>query len=197
MPQRFYEIDRPNKEQKLPLVLSESEISRLFDAVTNIKHKAILVTIYSCGLRISEVLELKLTDIQSDRDLVLVRGAKGRKDRATLLAPTTLKLLRSYYEGYRPKVFLFEGSPGVRYSPKSVSNILKRGLAKAGIDKDATPHTLRHSFATHLLENGTDLRFIQTLLGHSSSRTTEIYTQVSKKSLANIQSPIEKLGLRF
>lgn len=197
MPQRFYEIDRPNKEQKLPLVLSESEISRVFDAVTNIKHKAILVTIYSCGLRISEVLELKLTDIQSDRDLVLVRGAKGRKDRTTLLAPTTLKLLRSYYEGYRPKVYLFEGSPGVRYSPKSVSNILKRGLAKAGIDKDATPHTLRHSFATHLLENGTDLRFIQTLLGHNSSRTTEIYTQVSKKSLANIQSPIEKLGLRF
>jgi integrase/recombinase XerD len=197
MPGRFYDTDRPQREQKLPLILSESEILRLLEVVTNMKHKAILATLYSCGLRISELLELKIADIHSDRNIVMVRGAKGRKDRTTLLAPTTLSMLRSYYQGYRPRLYLFEGAPGVRYSAKSVSHILKRALAKAGINKAATPHTLRHSFATHLLDNGTDLRFIQVLLGHSSAKTTEIYAHVSTKSLGNIQSPIEKLGVRF
>jgi integrase/recombinase XerD len=126
MPGRFYDTDRPEREQKLPLILSESEILRLLEVVTNMKHKAILTTLYSCGLRISELLELKLTDIHSDRNIVMVRGAKGRKDRTTILAPTTLSMLRAYYQGYRPRLYLFEGAPGVRYSAKSVSHILKR-----------------------------------------------------------------------
>lgn len=197
MPQRFYEIDRPNKERKLPLVMSEEEVTRLLAAVANLKHKAILVTMYSCGLRISELLALQLTDIQSDRKLVLVREAKGKKDRTTVLANTTLELLRKYYQQYRPKVYLFEGGPGIPYSSKSVSNILKRALHKAGINIQATPHTLRHSFATHLLENGTDLRYIQVLLGHNSPKTTEIYAHVSTKYLKDVKSPIEKLSIRF
>lgn len=197
MPQRFYEIDRPNVERKLPSILSEEEVVRIFAAVSNIKHKAILVTMYSCGLRISELLGLKITDIQSDRKLVLIRGGKGKKDRNTLLAPTTLDLLRKYYHACKPRVYLFEGGPGTPYSAKSVGNILKRALFRAGIKKPATPHTLRHSFATHLLENGTDLRYIQVLLGHNSPKTTEIYAHVSTRYLRDVQSPIEKLGLRF
>lgn len=197
MPQRFYEIDRPNKERKLPLVLSEEEVVRLFDVVNNLKHKAILVTLYSCGLRISELLLLKLTDIQSDRKLVLVREGKGRKDRTTVLGPTTIDLLRKYYLAFRPKVYLFEGRSGIPYSSKSVSNILKSALHRAGIKKPATPHTLRHSFATHLLENGTDLRYIQVLLGHNSPKTTEVYAHVSNRHLRDVRSPIEKLAIRF
>lgn len=197
MPQRFYEIDRPNREQKLPMILSEEEVVRLFDAVGNIKHKAILVTLYSCGLRISELLNLKLTDILSDRKLVLVREGKGKKDRTTLLATSTLELLRKYYLACRPRVYLFEGGPGVPYSATSVSKILKHALYQAGIKKPASPHTLRHSFATHLLENGIDLRYIQVLLGHNSPKTTEIYAHVSTRYLKDVKSPIEKLAIRF
>lgn len=197
MPQRFYEIDRPVKERKLPLVLSEEEVKKLFSETHNLKHKAILVTIYSCGLRISELLNLKLTDIQSDRKLVLVRDAKGHKDRTTLLSETTLQLLRKYFLAYRPKKYLFEGAVGTPYSVTSIQNILKYALNKAKIVKRATPHTLRHSFATHLLENGTDLRYIQVLLGHESPKTTEIYAHVSTKTLTDIKSPLEKLNIEF
>lgn len=197
MPQRFYQIDRPRKVRKLPLVLSEEEVTRLLSVTTNIKHRAILVTIYSCGLRLSELLNLKLTDIQSDRHLLLVRDAKGNKDRTTILCETTLQLLRKYYLMYKPKEYLFEGYGGGLYSSKSVQNILHKSLAQAKIFKPASPHTLRHSFATHLLENGTDLRHIQSLLGHSSPKTTELYTQVSTRSLKGIKSPLEKLNLQF
>ncbi len=197
MPGRFYEIDRPITEKKLPSVLSEEEIIRLLSATKNLKHKAILVTIYSCGLRMSEVLNLKITDIQSDRNLLLVRGAKGNKDRNTLLSATTLALLRKYYETYKPKEYLFEGQSGSQYSAKSIQNILKHSMKVAGIKRPASPHTLRHSFATHLLENGTDLRYIQTLLGHSSTKTTEIYTHVSTKGLRDVVSPIEKLKIEI
>lgn len=197
MPQRFYEIDRPMKTRKLPLVLSEDEICRLISVTTNLKHKSILATIYSCGLRLSELINLKITDIQSDRHLLMVRDAKGSKDRTTLLSETTLKLLRKYYLQYKPKEYLFEGQGGGAYSGKSVQHILQHSLAKAKICKRATPHTLRHSFATHLLENGTDLRYIQTLLGHSSPKTTELYTLVSTRSLKDIKSPIERLNIQF
>jgi len=197
MPQRFYEIDRPIKEERLPLVLSEQEVARLINVTENLKHKAILVTMYSCGLRISELLNLELHDIESDRMQVRVRAGKGRKDRTTLLARTTLELLRKYWRTYRPSKYLFEGPGGYRYSTRSVNNILGRSLIAAGIRKPATPHTLRHSFATHLLEHGTDIRYIQTLLGHKSSRTTEIYAHVSTKSLNEITSPVENLNVRF
>jgi site-specific recombinase XerD len=197
MPQRFYEIDRPAKERKLPLVLSEEEVRKILTVTTNIKHKAILATIYSCGLRLSELLALRIADIQSDRHQVIIRNAKGRKDRATLLSDKTLNLLRTYYRTYRPVEYLFEGGPSKPYSAKSVQSILRSALAKAGIRKNATPHTLRHSFATHLLENGTDLRYIQTLLGHNSAKTTEIYAHVSTKYIREIRSPIDNLNLQF
>ncbi len=197
MPQRFYEIDRPRKVRKIPLVLSEEEITRLLCATTNIKHKSILVILYSCGLRLSELLNLKLTDIQSDRHMLLVRDAKGNKDRTTILCEATLQLLRKYYMMYKPKEYLFEGQGGGIYSAKSVQNILQHSLSQAKIFKRASPHTLRHSFATHLLENGTDLRHIQSLLGHSSPKTTELYTLVSTRSLKGIKSPLEKLMIEF
>ncbi len=197
MPQRFYQIDRPNKVRKLPMVLSEEEVSRLLSVTTNIKHKSILVTIYSCGLRLSELLNLKLTDLQSDRHLLLVRDAKGNKDRTTILCEATLQLLRKYYLMYKPKEYLFEGQNGGMYSSKSVQNILQHSLSQAKIFKPASPHTLRHSFATHLLENGTDLRLIQSLLGHSSPKTTELYTHISTHSLKGVKSPLEKLNIQF
>ena len=155
------------------------------------------MTIYSCGLRMSELLNLKISDIQSDRNLLLVRGAKGNKDRNTLLSTTTLALLRKYYKAYKPKEYLFEGPSGSKYSARSVQNIVKHSIRGAGIKRPASAHTLRHSFATHLLENGTDLRYIQTLLGHSSPKTTEIYTHVSTKGLREVVSPIEKLKIEI
>ncbi len=197
LPNRFYTIDRPRREDKLPSVLSEVEVFRIIQVTENIKHKAIIVTIYSCGLRLSELLNLKLSDIQSDRNLLLIRNAKGKKDRTTILSNTTIALLRKYYTAYKPKEFLFEGQDGGQYSEKSVQNIIKQALKKAKINKECSTHTLRHSFATHLLENGTDLRYIQTLLGHSSPKTTEIYTRVSTKSLKDIKSPLEKLNIQF
>src|SRR5690606_37616641 len=147
--------------------------------------------------RLSELLELKITDIQSDRGLILVRNGKGRKDRTTILSPTTLDLLRKYYLDFRPVEYLFEGTPGKPYSARSVQSILKRALKAAGIRKTASVHTLRHSFATHLLESGTDLRHIQVLLGHSSSRTTEIYAHVSTKFMRTIKSPLDNLNLNL
>lgn len=197
MPNRFYEIERPRKELKLPGVLSTEEVRQLIDVTENLKHKAILVTIYSCGLRLSELLNLKLNDIQSKRMVVLVRQGKGNKDRTTVLSPKTLELLRSYFRRYRPAEYLFEGGEGIPYSARSVNAIIKRSLRKAGIRRPASPHTLRHSFATHLLENGTDLRYIQALLGHSSSRTTEIYTHISTRNIQSIVSPLDHLNLTF
>jgi len=197
MPQRFYEIDRPKKESRLPMVLSEQEITSMIHATVNIKHKAIIVTIYSCGLRLSELLALKIKDVQSDRNMLIIRNGKGKKDRTTVLSVKTLSLLRQYWCAHKPKEFLFEGPGGGPYSAKSVHNIIKHSLAVAKINKSASAHTLRHSFATHLLENGTDLRYIQTLLGHSSPKTTEIYAQVSSKHLKTIKSPVDNLDIDF
>ncbi|HTF18073.1 MAG TPA: tyrosine-type recombinase/integrase [Chryseolinea sp.] len=197
MPQRFYDVDRPRKEHKLPAVLSEEEVKRMIVATGNLKHKAILVTMYSCGLRLSELLDLKLTDVQSDRSLVAVKGGKGRRDRNTLLSPTTLQLLRKYFKVYRPKEYLFEGQKGGRYAAKSVQQIVCRALLGAGIKRHASPHTLRHSFATHLLEQGTDLRYIQTLLGYSSPKTTEIYTHVSTRNIVRKRARLTSLNLIF
>lgn len=195
MPQRFYDVDRPRKELKLPVILSEGEVRRMILVTENLKHKAILVTLYSCGLRLSELLDLHLADVQSDRALITVRGGKGRRDRNTLLSSTTLQLLRKYFKEYRPTDYLFEGVDGGRYAAKSVQQIVRNALVRAGIRKHASPHTLRHSFATHLLEQGTDLRYIQSLLGHSSPKTTEIYTHVSTKHIGQIKSPIDRFEI--
>ena len=166
----------------------------ILNAHSNIKHKTMLSMIYSCGLRRSELLHLKPLDIDSKRNIVLIKNAKGKKDRIAPLSPKILELLREYYLVYKPKIWLFEGqSEGQMYSKFSLQSVLKQALKKAGNTKPVTLHWLRHSYATHLLENGTDLRYIQELLGHNSSKTTEIYTLVSTKSLQQIKSPFDDL----
>jgi site-specific recombinase XerD len=187
----YYKLYRPQKEHKLPKVLSKAEVKRIFDVTKNLKHKCILMLIYSAGLRRSELLDLVPTDIDSERMIIHINGGKGKKDRISLLSENLLTLLREYYKEYLPQKFLFEGQKGGMYSPTSVANILKKAAIKAGIKKTVTPHMLRHSFATHLLEQGTDLRYIQELLGHESSRTTEIYTHVSKKAIDKIKNPMD------
>lgn len=186
-------IQRPKKEKKLPIVLSTDEVKLLLDSTYNLKHKTLLSLLYSGGLRIGEALNLKLHDIDSQRMLIHIKNAKGKKDRYTLLAPSFLVMLREYYQQYKPTLFLFEGQNGSTYTSTSAQKLLKRSLHKAGIKKKATLHTLRHSFATHLLENGTDIRYIQELLGHSSPKTTMIYTHISSKKLSNIKNPFESL----
>lgn len=188
---QYYELHRPKKEHKLPKVLSKDEIKKIFDVTNNLKHKCILMLIYSAGLRRSELLNLTVNDIDSKRMLIIIKGAKGKKDRISLLSENLLQLLRQYYKEYCPKKYLFEGQNGSRYSTTSIANILKKAAKKAGIRKTVTPHMLRHSFATHLLEQGTDLRYIQELLGHKSSKTTEIYTHVSKKAIDKIKNPVD------
>ncbi|MCF7801785.1 MAG: site-specific integrase [Candidatus Marinimicrobia bacterium] len=190
---RYYSIHRPKKESKLPKVLSKNEVRKILNACTNVKHRSILQLIYSAGLRRSEVINLKISDIDSERMVVNILDGKGRKDRISLLSEHTLDLLRQYYRGYKPSEFLFEGADGGQYSPTSISKILKRAARLAGIKKNVTPHMLRHSFATHLLEQGTDLRYIQELLGHKSSRTTEIYAHVSRRALNQIRNPVDDL----
>ena len=187
-------IHRPKRSKILPNVLSKEEIKAILEAHGNIKHKAMLSMIYSCGLRRSELLHLKFSDIDSKRGIVIIRQSKGRKDRIAPLSMKILIILRNYYVAYKPKVWLFEGQVvGQQYSEKSLQSVLKLALQKAGIKKPVSLHWLRHSYATHLLESGTDLRYIQELLGHSSSKTTEIYTHVSTKSLQQIKSPFDDL----
>lgn len=188
-------IERPRRERKLPNVLSEEEVAALLKAVDNLKHRCILMLIYSAGLRLGELLALERTDIIPERKQVLIRGGKGGKHRVSLLSDRILTQLTEYLQIYKPGIFLFESPSGGMYSPTSVQMVFRRALKKAGITAPATVHTLRHSFATHLLENGTDLRYIQTLLGHSSSKTTEIYTHVSTKALGKIRSPLDNLDL--
>ncbi len=157
---QYYELYRPKKEHKLPKVLSKSEVKRIFDVTTNLKHKSILMLIYSAELRRSELLNLLPYDIDSERMIIRINGAKGKKDRISLLSDNLLQLLRIYYKELKPKQYLFEGQKGGQYSPTSVANILKNATLKARIKKKVTPHMLRHSFVTHLLEQGTDLRYI-------------------------------------
>jgi len=187
-------IHRPRPEHKLPNVLSKQEIKLILEILPNIKHRTMLCLLYSCGLRRSELLNLKPTDIDSKRNLILIKQSKGKKDRIVPLSPKILVLLRDYYILYCPKVWLFEGQqPGSTYSEQSLQSVLKQAIKKAEIKKPVTLHWLRHSYATHLLESGTDLRYIQELLGHNSSRTTEIYTHVSTKSIEQIKSPFDDL----
>lgn len=181
------------KQSKIPEVLSQQEVKRLFSVISNIKHKAILQTIYSGGLRMSEVLNLKVNDIDSDRMTIKIRQSKGAKDREVMLAEKLLALLRIYVIEFKPSEYLFEGQKGGKYSSRSVQQIIKKGLQKANIKKNATAHTLRHSFATHLLESGTDLRYIQEFLGHKSIQTTEIYTHVTSVGKSNVKSPLDTL----
>jgi len=184
-------IHRPKREKTLPNVLSKEEVLKIIDSTENLKHKTLLALIYSAGLRISEALNMRPKDIDSVRMLIHVKNAKGKKDRYTLLSEKVLQLLREYYTIYKPKDYLFEGQFGGMYSSRSAQVILKQVAEKAGIKKPITLHTLRHSFATHLLESGTDLRYIQDLLGHSSPKTTMIYTHVTNDSLKKIKNPFD------
>ena len=188
------QIQRPRTENKLPNVLSKQEVKMILESLQNTKHKTMLCMIYACGLRRGELLKLKPQDILSDRLLLHIKQAKGKKDRIVPLSEKLLEMLRDYYKSYKPQVWLFEGQKsGNAYSERSLELVFKHAIKQAGITKPATLHWLRHSYATHLLESGTDLRYIQELLGHKSSKTTEIYTHVSTLSIQKIKSPFDDL----
>lgn len=191
---QYYHLSRPRKEKKLPKVLMVEEVELLLKQCKNLKHKCILMTLYSGGLRRSELINLKTTDIDSRKMLIRITNSKGGKDRYTLLSKKLVTLLRDYYKLYKPKYWLYEGQGGGQYSATSIENVFRKALKNSKINKHATPHTLRHSFATHLLEQGINLRYIQELLGHSSTKTTEIYTHVSSKTLTKIQNPLDNLN---
>ncbi len=187
-------IRRPRPEHRLPSVLSKEEVKQIITASANIKHRTMLSLIYACGLRRSELLNLKPGDIDSNRGLLIVRRSKGYKDRVIPISEKIIEMLREYYRAYRPRVWLFEGEKaGSSYSPTSLQKVLKQSAQKASVNKPVTLHWLRHSYATHLLESGTDLRYIQEFLGHKSSKTTEIYTHVSVSSIQKIKSPFDDL----
>ncbi len=187
-------VHRPKREKQLPNVLSKEEVKKILEAPQNIKHRTMLALIYSCGLRRSELLNLKPADIDSKRNVIIIRAAKGKKDRIVPLSDKILLMLRDYYKTCKPKTWLFEGQfENEQYDERSLSNVLKQALEKTNIKKPVTLHWLRHSYATHLLEAGTDLRYIQEILGHKSSKTTEIYTHVSVKSIRKIISPFDSL----
>lgn len=192
----FWEIPRPKKPVQLPNVLNEKEMVRLFNAVTNKKHKAILFAAYSAGLRVSEVVKLKVKDIDSVRMLIKVEDGKGKKDRYVALSPVLLDVLRAYLLAAKPRPanYLFESEvKGEAYNARSAQKVFQRAKEKAGIKKEISFHSLRHSFATHLLEKGIDIRYIKDILGHFDIKTTERYTHVSKTKLVNIVSPLDDL----
>jgi site-specific recombinase XerD len=189
-------FERPRRGRALPKVLSKEEVSRILNSARNIKHKLVLWMIYSCGLRRSEVTNIKLTDLDRDRDILHIREGKGRVDRIVPVPGRVWEKIDEYCSGYNPRIYLFEGQSGGRYSVESVYHVFRQALRKAGIKKDVGVHCLRHSYATHLHENGLDIRYIQELLGHKSTRTTEIYTHVSRRNLVAVRSPIEDLDLK-
>jgi len=193
---KVYLIERPREEKFLPEVLSQEEVTALLNAIDNLKHKAVLMTIYSGGLRISELINLKIKDIDSNRMQIRIEQGKGKKDRYTLLGQKTLEVLRSYVKQYQPREWLFEGVNYGPFSETSIKKALKTALERTKITKHVTPHTLRHSFATHLLESGTDLRYIQSLLGHQSTKTTEIYTHITVKGFDQIKNPLDRLDIK-
>ncbi|MEJ8303700.1 tyrosine-type recombinase/integrase [Saccharibacillus sacchari] len=186
---------RPKKESKLPDVLSLGEVARLLKSVKNLKHRAMLVVTYTSGLRVGEVVRLRPEDCDRERNVVKVRQGKGRKDRQTLLSETANAVLEKYIEQEKPEGWLFPGQrEGRHLTERSAQKVFEKAVLQAGIRKDVSIHSLRHSFATHLLENGIDLRYIQELLGHQSVRTTERYTHVSRRDIGRIQSPLDRLG---
>ena len=194
--QFFFDIPRPKKPIQLPKVLNEEELGRLFKALENKKHKAMLFTAYSAGLRVSEVAALQIKHIDSNRMTILVQQAKGKKDRYVGLSPVLLDILRNYINTYipKPQVYLFESEQTqTAYPTRTIQQIFWKAKQKAGITKQVGIHSLRHSFATHLLEKGTDIRYIKDLLGHFNIKTTERYLHVSKKALVNIISPLDDL----
>lgn len=192
-PKMFFDIPRPKKPITLPKMLSKSEVKKLFKNTRNLKHLIALQLSYGMGLRVSEVVNLKITDIDSKRMVVHVVGAKGKKDRYVPLPESLLERLRRYYIQYKPKEYLLEGQYGGAYAKSSLQQVFKRSMKLAGINKNIGIHGLRHSYATHLLESGADMRFIQELLGHNSIKTTQVYTKVTPRSISKIKSPLDDL----
>lgn len=190
----FYEL-RPKKRQLLPEVFSEQEVIDILKSVPKLKHKTILMLIYSAGLRIGESVNLRKVDIDLERRTVFIKAGKGKKDRYSIVSDKFVEILKRYLETYRPAYWLFEGPDGGPYSTSSIRKIFRRAVEKAGANPYTTVHTLRHSFATHLLERGMDLRYIQVLLGHNSSETTEIYTHITQKAKEKLCSPLDFLKI--
>jgi site-specific recombinase XerD len=184
-------LTRPKRDKKLPTVLSMEEVLALLQVTKNLKHKTIIAMLYSSGLRIGELIEVELNCFDFNRKQLHIKQAKGRKDRYTAIADSILPLLKLYYNTFKPKKYFIENPKGGKYSAASIRSFLKQSCKLAGITKTVTPHTLRHSYATHLLENGTDLRLIQELLGHSKPETTMIYTHVSTQQLKGVKSPLD------
>jgi integrase/recombinase XerD len=189
----FYDLPRPKKPSKLPQILAEEEVVSLMMKTVNLKHRALLMTSYSAGLRVSELVNLKVADIDSKRMMLHIRCGKGKKDRMVPLSKILLQTLREYFRCYWPKEYLFEGEKGGAYGTRSAQKVLHQAKRKAGIRKTGSIHSLRHSYATHLLEAGTDIRYIQAFLGHSNLKTTMLYTQVSRIKMESIGSPLDKL----
>ncbi len=189
----IHELERPKKEFRLPVVLSKEEVMRILVNISNPKQRLLIALLYGSGLRIGELINLRLSDIDGDRLQIRVRQAKGKMDRYVTLSARLLDMLRVYWRQYKPKDYIFEGAGGEEYSRTSVRMILNRACERAGILKSVTPHTLRHSYATHLLEAGIDLRYVQELLGHRRPETTMIYTHVTQKKLDTIRSPFDRL----
>lgn len=188
-------IERPKEGTKLPTILNLKEVERLLLCTHNFKHRTMLMLIYSCGLRRGELLGLQIRDIDSKRMLIHIRSSKGNKDRMVPLSNKMLKQLRQYYRAYRPKTLLFEGADGGTYGATSLQKVFKRSATCADIKKHVTLHTLRHSYATHMLESGINLRYIQEILGHRSSKTTEIYTHVQSDDLSKLLNPMDNLNI--
>ncbi len=189
----YSQIERPRRASSLPNILSTSEIKLIIDRTRNLKHKCIISLLYSAGLRRSELTNLKVTDILSAQMKIKIRNSKGNKDRYVGLSKHLLQLLREYFREYKPNEYLIEGQNDKKYSGTSILNVVKRAAINAGIARRVTPHMLRHSFATHHLESGTDLRYIQEFLGHRSSKTTEIYTHVAKTDISKFKNPLDEI----
>jgi site-specific recombinase XerD len=185
-------ISRPRKEVKLPVILTQDEIGRLIKVTTNLKHKSLISLAYSTGMRLNEVRLMKPSDIDAGRLQVKVSNGKGNRQRYTIISDKVILLLRDYYKKYRPVKYLFEGlRPGRPMEPNSIRLAFNKGISKAGIKKSATFHCLRHSFATHLLEQGTNLKLIQRLLGHCSLKSTMVYLYVTKADVDKIINPMD------
>lgn len=190
---KTYYIERPRKEKRLPVVLSEGEVLNILKYTKNMKHRLLFAFLYATGLRIGELLNLRIEDVDLERHTVNLKKAKGKKDRMSILSADLVPVIKTYLQEYKPNYWFVEGPGRKQYSASSVRASLHRSAKMAGIKKKVTPHTLRHSFATHLHEQGTDIRNVQELLGHNSPDTTMIYTYVSKGSLQNIESPLDRI----
>jgi len=193
MPREYYDIQRPKKAVSIPNVLSKKEVLNIIQSPENIKHRAILHTIYGSGLRISELLNLRIVDVHSDDGYLFIKDSKGKKDRKTILPEQLLVLLRTYYKAYKPSYWLFEGQTGCKYSTSSIRSIFRKAIKDTNSNPWATVHTLRHSFATHCIENNINIRHLQNMLGHSSPKTTEIYTKTIEINNKTIISPLDSL----